>query len=242
MKKKAVWQRLCATLTNLKENDTPPLRAAYTLMRARHGHLRWWPAETAFEVCVGAILVQNTNWINAERAIQQLKARELLALRKLYALPEAELAQGIRPSGSYQIKAKRLRNFLHVLVDTFEADLAKLFAGDTSVVRQRLLDIHGIGPETADCMLLYAGGHASFVIDAYTRRIFQRHGWCPDKISYDDLKDLCERHLETNNPAEQIDYWQDYHAQLVQVGKTYCRSQMPKCVECPLKTLLPRTG
>lgn len=218
-----------------------PLREAYVLMRARFGHQHWWPAETPFEVCVGAILVQNTNWINTERAIKQLKARQLLEPRQLYALPEAELAELIRPSGSYQVKAKRLRNFLHVLVDVFEADLGKLFAGDMSVVRKRLLDIHGIGPETADCMLLYAGGHASFVIDAYTRRIFQRHGWYSDKTSYDDLKELCEQHLQKTDQAEEMDYWQDYHAQLVQIGKTYCRSQKPKCEECPLKPLLSQS-
>src|SRR5262245_11264910 len=142
-----------------------PLRRAYTLMRARFGHQAWWPGETPFEVCVGAILTQNTNWSNVERALENLKSARVLDPKKLFSLPESRLARLIRPAGYFNVKARRLRAFLRVLVDECEGDLKKLFAGDTAVVRARLLAIHGIGPETADSLLLYAGGHASFVID-----------------------------------------------------------------------------
>ncbi|MBI3876246.1 MAG: endonuclease III domain-containing protein, partial [Verrucomicrobia bacterium] len=146
-------------------------------MRARHGHQHWWPGETPFEVCVGAILTQNTAWKNVERAIANLKSARVLTPEKFFALPEKQLAELIRPAGYFNIKAQRLRAFLSVLVEDFGGELSRLFAGETHVVRERLLAINGIGPETADSMLLYAGEHHSFVIDAYTKRIFARHGW-----------------------------------------------------------------
>ncbi len=216
-------------------------------MRARFGHLRWWPGETPFEVCVGAILTQNTAWTNVERAIANLKAAHVLEPKKLFALPESELAELIRPAGYFNVKARRLRSFLRVLVENFGGDLKRLFAGDTSAVRARLLAINGIGPETADSMLLYAGGHYSFVIDAYTKRIFQRHGWNPkskvqspkSSADYDELKLLCESALNQKTGAARLDYWQDYHAQLVMVGKHFCRTRAPLCEQCPLKPLLP---
>jgi endonuclease-3 related protein len=223
------------------------LRRAYALMRARAGHQRWWPGETPFEVCVGAILTQNTAWSNVERAIANLKAARVLEPGKLFALPEAKVAELIRPAGYFNVKARRLRSFLRVLVETFGGDLNKLFTGETSVVRERLLAIHGIGPETADSMLLYAGGHSSFVIDAYTKRIFSRHGWswkAENKKAkpggYDELKKLYEMALNQKSGASRLDYWQDYHAQLVMVGKHFCRTRAPRCETCPLKPLLPR--
>jgi endonuclease-3 related protein len=224
------------------------LRRAYTLMRARSGHQHWWPGETPFEVCVGAILTQNTAWTNVERAIANLKVARVLELEKLFALPEPKLAELIRPAGYFNVKARRLRSFLRVLVGEFGGDLNKLFVGETSVVRDRLLAVNGIGPETADSMLLYAGGHRSFVIDAYTKRIFSRHDWIPkSKVqspkqaeNYDELKYLCELALNQKTGAARMDYWQDYHAQLVMVGKHFCRTRAPRCDECPLKPLLPR--
>jgi len=224
------------------------LRRAYQLMRARSGHQHWWPGETLFEVCVGAILTQNTAWTNVERAIANLKKARVLEPEKLFALPEAKLAELIRPAGYFNVKARRLRSFLRLQVEECGGNLKKLFAGETSAVRGRLLAIHGIGPETADSMLLYAGGHRSFVIDAYTKRIFSRHGWSPQSAvhspkssdSYDALKSLCELALDQKTGAARLDYWQDYHAQLVMIGKHFCRSRAPKCDQCPLKPLLPR--
>jgi endonuclease III related protein len=217
------------------------LRRAYDLMFARFGHLHWWPGDTPFEVCVGAILTQNTAWTNVERAIANLKKARVLEPRKLYALPESQLAQLIRPAGYFNVKARRLRSFLRVLVGQFDGELGRVFAGELPVVRERLLTINGIGPETADSMMLYAGGHHSFVIDAYTRRIFRRHDWCSKSADgYDELKALCEGALNHKPAAEQLDYWQDYHAQLVMVGKHFCRTRAPRCDECPLKPLLTR--
>ena len=221
-------------------HGSSPLRRAYTLMRRRHGHLGWWPGDTPFEICIGAILTQNTAWVNVERAIANLKRAAVLDPHRLLALPESELAQLIRPAGYFNVKARRLRAFVQVLVEQFGGDLAVLMRGDTATVRLGLLAIHGIGPETADSMLLYAGAHPSFVIDAYTRRIFSRHGWCGAKTSYDELKRLCESSLKQKPASQRLDYWQDYHAQLVQVGKNYCRPKNPRCTECPLQCLLPK--
>lgn len=215
------------------------LRRAYPLMRTRFGHLGWWPGETPLEVCLGAILTQNTAWSNVERAMANLKTARLLDARRLFALPEARLAQLIRPTGYFNVKARRLRAFLRVLVEDFGGDVRRFFKGETAVVRARLLRIHGIGPETADSMLLYAGGHHTFVIDAYTKRIFLRHGWCGRTADYEALKTLCESSLNHRPPAERLDYWQDYHAQLVMVGKDFCRPREPRCEQCPLKPLLP---
>jgi endonuclease III related protein len=240
---------------------THALRRAYELMRARHGHQRWWPGDTPFEVCVGAILTQNKSWKNVERAIANLKHACALEPRQLLALPESNLATLLRPAGYFNLKARRLRAFVAVLVRDFDADLARLFAGPTATVRERLLAIHGIGPETADSMLLYAGGHGSFVIDAYTKRIFQRHGWMGrsampkvqgamkgstakgnTREEYESLKALCESALHHLPASQRLDYWQDYHAQLVVIGKDYCRPREARCDECPLQPLLPKAS
>lgn len=229
----------------------PALRRAYRQMRRRFGHQHWWPGETPFEVCVGAILTQNTAWTNVEKAIANLKRAGVLEARAMLGLPVAELAGLIRSAGYFNVKARRLRAFLTALVQQYEGRLATLFHGPTPVVRARLLAIHGIGPETADSMLLYAGGHLSFVIDAYTKRIFTRHHWwvvearktsgkSNSTAEYEALKRLCESSLDHLPRAKKLDYWQDYHAQLVMVGKHYCRSRQPDCAHCPLKNLLPK--
>jgi endonuclease-3 related protein len=216
------------------------LRRAYRLMRAHFGHQHWWPGETPFEVCVGAILTQNTSWSNVERAIANLKAAGVLEPKQLFALSESQLAALIRSAGYLNVKGRRLRSFLRVLVEQFGGDLERLFAGETAAVRERLLAINGVGPETADSMLLYAGGHHRFVIDAYTRRIFQRHRWSGANAGYEDLQGLCESALDEKPRRERLDYWQDFHAQLVIVGKDFCRTRRPRCAECPLRRLLPR--
>ena len=211
-------------------------------MRRRFGHQHWWPGETPFEICVGAILTQNTSWTNVERAIANLKAVRALQPGRLLSLPQRALARLLRPAGYFNVKTRRLRSFVRVLVDGFGGRLDRLFSGNTARVRERLLGIHGIGPETADSMLLYAGGHQSFVIDAYTRRIFHRHGWCRAEADYDDLKALCENALTERSGARRLDHWRDYHAQLVMVGKHFCRARNPLCDLCPLNPLLPRPG
>jgi len=223
-----------------RNSRTKALRRAYDLMRARFGHQQWWPGDTPFEVCVGAILTQNTNWTNVERAIANLKAARVLAPEAMFALPEQKLADLIRPAGYFNVKARRLRSFLEVLVEDFDADMDRLFHGETQVVRERLLAVKGIGPETADSMLLYAGHHQSFVIDAYTHRIFHRHGWCHAGAGYPELKDFCESSLNQPTVPDRLDYWQDYHAQLVMIGKHFCRTSAPLCEQCPLRPLLPK--
>jgi len=208
-------------------------------MRASHGHQRWWPGDTPFEVCIGAILTQNTAWTNVERAIANLKAAAVLEPRRMFALSEEQLAELIRPAGYFNVKARRLRAFLRVLVVDHQGDLRRLFCGETAQVSARLLAIKGIGPETADSMLLYAGGHLSFVIDAYTRRIFLRHRWCGASEGYQELQALCQATLNQKPPSKLLDYWQDYHAQLVRIGKDYCRPRFARCAHCPLRALLP---
>jgi endonuclease III related protein len=220
--------------------QAPRLRRAYRLMREWFGHQHWWPGQTPFEVCIGAILTQNTSWSNVERALANLKRAGVLEAARLYALEEPALAQLLRPAGYFNVKARRVRSFLRVLVEEFGGSLERLFAGDTSRVRERLLAIHGLGPETADSMLLYAGAHKSFVIDAYTRRIFHRHRWGGRHAGYDHLQRLCERSLSQTPLRERLDYWQDYHAQLVMVGKHFCRPRRPDCAHCPLRPLLPQ--
>ncbi len=192
----------------------------------------WWPGETPFEVCVGAILTQNTNWQNVERAIDNLKKRGLLSPQALYELPEGILAELIRPAGYYRVKARRLKNFIRFLVEDFEGDLAKLFALPLEEARQALLKVSGIGPETADSILLYAGEKPTFVIDAYTRRILLRHGLATEDMGYEDLREMFMRHLP-EDPA----LYNEYHALLVAVGKNFCRPQNPRCEDCPLKDI-----
>jgi len=229
---------------------TRQLRRAYELMFKAHGHQHWWPGDTPFEICVGAILTQNTAWTNVEKAIANLKRAKVMTARRMFALPVEELTELIRPAGYFNMKARRLRCFLDVLLNEHGGRLQRLFAGDTPTVRERLLAINGIGPETADSMLLYAGDHHSFVIDAYTKRVFQRHGWwsgtgpqsaakAHSRDEYDSLQRLCESSLSQKSGADQLDYWQDYHAQLVVIGKDYCRPRNPDCANCPLKSLLP---
>ena len=227
----------------MNHRDTEaPLVQVYRQLLDAHGHQRWWPAETPFEVCVGAILTQNTAWTNVERALARLKSAGLLDPDALHALPETDLAELLRPAGTFRVKARRLRAFLDVLIREFHGSLAHLFAGDTATVRARLLGIPGIGPETADCLLLYAGGHLSFVVDAYTRRIFHRHDWCGARASYAELQTLCARASHPGEMPDALDYWQDFHAQLVAVGKEYCRARAPRCETCPLRAFLPSTA
>jgi endonuclease-3 related protein len=154
-------------------------------------------------------------------------------------LPAADLAELIRPAGYFNIKTRRLKSFLEVLFVRCRGRLETLFAGETATVRERLLAINGIGPETADSLLLYAGDHLSFVVDAYTKRILSRHGWCAPEASYDAIQAILVSALSQKPRRQLLDYWRDYHAQLVIVGKRYCRKNEVRCADCPLQSLLP---
>jgi len=200
------------------------------------GDLHWWPGETPFEVAVGAILTQNTNWANVERAIGQLKAQGVLEPRALRSLDDETLAHLIRPSGYFRVKTKRLKAFLEVLCGDFGGDLERMLAGDIQQARQRLLGIAGIGEETADSMLLYAGGRPVFVIDAYTRRILARHGIIEGKPTYGELQRLFMACL-----PHDAGLYNRYHALIVETGKRYCRTE-PRCGECPLRRIASGGG
>ncbi len=204
------------------------LRLYWALLR-RFGPQRWWPAKTPLEVAVGAILTQNTAWSNVERALERLAAQRLLAARRLQALDEVELASLIRPAGTYRVKARRLRAFLDFLWKQFGGRFDRLRTGPLGELRADLLSVSGIGPETADSILLYAAGRPVFVVDAYTRRVLARHRLVPPDIGYEPLRALFERHLPSD-PA----LFNEYHALLVAVGKRYCRSR-PLCDSCPLR-------
>lgn len=204
------------------------LRLYWALFR-RFGPQRWWPAKTPLEVAVGAILTQNTAWSNVERALARLKAERPLSPRGLRALPLGRLSRLIRPSGTYRIKAGRLKAFLDFLWERFNGRVERLKTAPLEELRSGLLSVPGIGPETADSILLYAAGRPIFVVDAYTRRVLARHRLVPPDIGYEPLRAVFERHLPSD-PA----LFNEYHALLVAVGKRYCRSR-PRCDTCPLR-------
>ncbi len=205
------------------------LKELYDKLWQAFGPQGWWPGETPFEVAVGAILTQNTNWGNVARAIAALKDRDLLEPQALHDLPEAELAQLIRPAGYYNLKARRVKNFLALLQERYQGSMEIMAGDDLEDLRRRLLEVKGIGPETADSILLYALNKPTFVVDAYTFRVLSRHQLLPEACAYEELRRLFMDHL-----AADLGLYQEYHALLVRVGKGFCRPQ-PRCESCLLK-------
>ena len=205
------------------------LLRVYERLNGFFGDLHWWPGETPFEVCVGAILTQNTSWSNVEKAIGRLKAEGVLEPSTLFGLDDDTLAEKIRPSGYFRVKTKRLKAFLAVLCGEFSGDVERMLSGDLFWVRQRLLEIPGVGEETADSMLLYAGGRPVFVVDAYTRRILTRHGLLKGSPSYGQIQQLFMENLPLD-----VDLYNQYHALIVETAKRYCRKE-PDCGDCPLR-------
>lgn len=210
---------------------TKKLMHIYQLLWRRYGPQHWWPGQSRLEVIVGAILTQNTNWSNVEKAIGNLKAAMCLSEERLHNMDTSRLAELIRPAGYYNVKARRLKNFLDWLFVNFNGQLEKLENLDTEVLRSELLSIKGIGPETADSILLYAFGKNVFVIDAYTWRVVSRHGVIQADADYEQLRQLFESNLPDDNQL-----FNEYHALLVRVGKEYCRPKA-KCQRCPLEKL-----
>jgi len=196
------------------------------------GPLNWWPGDTPFEIMVGAILTQNTSWSNVETAINNLKKENLLEPRKLYRINQAELAQLIKPSGYYNIKAQRLKNFINLFVNEFEGSAEKMFSDDNKELRKKLLNINGIGPETADSILLYAGKKPFFVVDAYTKRIFFRHKLISRDSTYYQIQEFFNQNLD-----QDVKLFNEFHAQIVMLGKTICTSKNPDCAKCPIAFL-----
>lgn len=209
------------------------LLAIYEAMRAALGPSDWWPGETPFEIAVGAILTQNTNWGNVEKAIGNLKARGLLDAEAMYGLPPAELAELIRPAGYYNIKTKRLRNFLAFLGEEADFDITALGEWPLHSLRPRVLGISGIGPETADAILLYALGQPTFVVDAYTFRMLGRHGLADEDMDYHALRAVFMDAL-----PEDVALYNEYHALIVRVGKDWCKKKAGLCESCPLGPFL----
>lgn len=198
----------------------------YELLREQHGPQQWWPADSVFEVMVGAVLTQNTAWSNVEKAIANLKQAKTLTLQRMVNMPLDSLAQLIRPSGYYNLKAKRLQAYCQWLDK--KGGVESLKDIETKVLREELLTVYGVGPETADDILLYALDRPVFVIDAYTRRIFSRLGLVDGDERYDDLRLAFEGELE-----RKIELYGEYHALIVSHGKDVCRKS-PLCNTCLL--------
>lgn len=210
------------------------LLAMHAAMLETLGPSGWWPAATPFEVAVGAILTQNTNWKNASQAVENLKADGAFSARGLLGLSRDRLEALVRPAGYFRVKVQRLRNFLTFLVDALDGDLERLADRDLDEARAMLLAVRGVGPETADSILLYALRFPSFVVDAYTARICARHGWLPQEAGYDELRDFFMDALPRN-----VTLYNELHAQLVRVGNGWCRPRAPRCAGCPLEAYLP---
>jgi len=210
------------------------LQTYYDTLYAAYGPQHWWPGRSRFEVIVGAILTQNTAWTNVEPAIANLRRENLLTPAAIEAVSFVRLARLIRSSGYFRQKAKKLKAFARFLRREYAGSLTQMFKAPSTELRDKLLDVHGIGPETADSILLYAGGHPVFVVDAYTRRILERHRLAAENQTYDDIRAL----FESNLPKDAALY-NEFHALIVQTGKNYCRPRNPRCVECPLGPLLP---
>jgi endonuclease-3 related protein len=191
----------------------------------------WWPADSPFEVCVGAILTQNTNWGNVEKALDNIKGRDMLSPGALRKIPTGELAELVRPAGYFNLKSSRLKDFIVWLFDRYEGSLERMFAGDWRDLREKLLAVRGIGPETCDSILLYAGQKPSFVVDAYTKRLFSRLGLLSENASYEEIRGL----FMANLPAD-VQMYNEYHALIVQHCKDFCRKK-PLCESCPLNSL-----
>ncbi|MBA2849107.1 endonuclease III domain-containing protein [Thermosulfuriphilus ammonigenes] len=210
-------------------NRSQRLIELYHLLLNHFGPQGWWPAKTSFEVCVGAILTQNTNWQNVEKAIANLRRQDLLDPEALWRVPTDHLAHLIRPAGYYNLKARRLKNFLEFVMEGWQGDLEAMFAEGLSL-RPRLLAVSGIGPETADSILLYAGHLPIFVVDAYTKRILHRHLLVPEEAGYQEIQDFFMENL-----PEDVQLYQEYHALLVALGKNFCLKGRPRCPQCPAK-------
>ena len=207
------------------------LREIYDRLWAAYGPQHWWPARTIPEVVAGAILTQNTAWRNVERAIANLRRAECLTWSALRDMPEQRVARLIRPSGTYRIKAVRLKAFVDHLWNHHHGSLRSMLGGELEQARGRLLAIRGVGPETADAILLYAGNRATFVVDAYTRRVLRRHLVTAPGVRYEMVRQSFHRAVKPD-----IGVYKEYHALLVAVGKRHCRAGA-SCEACPLADL-----
>jgi endonuclease III related protein len=238
----------------------------YRSLLARWGQQNWWPAQSRFEVIVGAYLTQNTNWSNVEKAITNMRRAGVLSVTGVREIPLHRLQTLIRPSGYFRQKAEKLKTFVRFLDLKYSGSLDRMFAQPTEKLRAELLSLNGVGPETADSILLYAGNHPVFVVDAYTRRILERHGIVDPKATYEEIRAFVEQSVSSANPelftsvkpgsdprhpvsrmsrrsrTQLAQHYNELHALIVRAGNLYCRST-PKCEGCPLrKFLTPQSG
>lgn len=204
------------------------LNEIYDEMFRYFGPQHWWPGETPFEIMVGAVLTQNTNWGNVEKAIGNLKKHGALSPAALEKIAHAKLAELIRPAGYFNVKAKRLKNLIHFFMTEYGGSVEALCAEELHRLREKLLSVNGIGPETADSILLYAAQKKVFVIDQYTYRVLTRHFLVGEETSYEEMQDLMMKHL-----PEDVSLYNEYHALLVMIGKHFCK-KTPLCEKCPL--------
>ncbi len=211
-----------------KKSKSSALLDIYQKMLRHFGPRSWWPGDTPFEVCIGAILTQNTAWSNVEKAIDNLKSASCLSPQKIMASDQEKLAELVRPSGYYNQKAKKLTTFVRFFADEYGLSFKRWREEPWDVSRKKLLCVNGIGPETADSILLYALEKPVFVVDAYTRRIFSRHGFFSENSSYDQMQNFFTRHLPKDTSL-----YNEFHAQIVYTGKTFCKTK-PVCQGCPL--------
>jgi endonuclease-3 related protein len=237
------------------------IRQYYLALVRRWGGQNWWPAQSRFEVIVGAFLTQNTAWVNVEKAIANLRRARVLSVKGIWEIPLLELEQLVRPSGYFRQKAQRLKTFLHFADTNYGRSLDRMFAQPTEKLRPELLALNGVGPETADSILLYAGNHPVFVVDAYTRRILERHGIIGPKATYEEIRVLIENAISTAEPevlevpepgaeprhavsrmsamrrSHIAQHYNEFHALIVKTGNELCRST-PRCDRCPLQPFL----
>ena len=244
------------------------LRAYFHTLYEAWGCQHWWPAHSPFEVIVGAYLTQNTSWTNVERALANLRQERLLSVSGIRRTPLRKLEQMIRSAGYFRQKAQRLKTFVSFLDKRYGGSLTRMFGEPTEKLREELLALNGVGPETADSILLYAGNHAAFVVDAYTRRVLDRHALVPQHATYGEIRDLFERSLSpladtfptvissatatgprgsshppsrmsTAERAALVQVFNEMHGLIVGVGKNYCKKSQPECEGCPLQKFLP---
>ena len=252
----------------MSETKHDAVRAYYHTLFSAWGRQHWWPAQSPFEVIVGAYLTQNTSWTNVEKALGNLRKARLLTIRGIRRTPQPKLEQLIRPAGYFRQKAQRLKTFVSFLDERYGGSFARMFARPTAELRDELLALNGVGPETADSILLYAGNHPVFVVDAYTRRILERHEIVSSSADYEELRLLIESALSEAAPPKRswdgaraatgsrgsshppsavseaarsplVQVFNEMHGLIVGVGKTYCLKSQPQCEQCPLQKFLP---
>ncbi len=212
-----------------EENSNLFLRV-FDRLSAHYGPQNWWPGESNLEIMVGAVLTQNTNWINVEKAIANLKKGDQLSFSCLQSMPVKELAEYIRPAGYYNIKAQRLKNLFQMIADKYEGEISFLFEDSLDGSRENLLRVKGVGPETADAILLYAAKKPAFVIDTYTHRVFSRHQLVEEDTDYYSLQ---QEFLDSL--PEDVSLFNEFHALIVAVAKEFCKKKKPRCSNCPLQ-------